>query len=312
MVFVYSLTPLNEKSGVFFMLYIDSFLNYLKYEKRSSRHTIVAYEGDLKQFADYMIEMGITDECLIKSRFIRNWVVALHYNNLKARSIHRKIASLKAYYKHLLRQELIETSPVEGVVLPKLPKNLPDFVKEKEMDFLLDQVVFEPDYSGMRDRTIIDLFYGTGIRLSELISLKDKNFDLTKGLVKVLGKRNKERLIPMNKSTVHSVSNYIDYRNKSFGANRGDSFFLTDKGENIYHKMVYRIVNKHLKAVTTMAKKSPHILRHTYATILLNRGADINAIKELLGHANLNATQVYTHNTFEKLSSIYNQAHPRA
>jgi len=272
----------------------------------------VAYKADLNQFADYMKEMGVKDECEVKTRFIRNWVVALHYNKFKPRSIHRKVASLRAYYKHLLREQVIETSPVEGVVLPKLSKNLPDFVKEKEMDLLLDHVSFGEDYPGVRDRTIIDLFYGTGIRLSELVALKDRNFDLGSGLVKVLGKRNKERLVPLNQTTLNSVSSYIRKRNEEFGKNNAPSFFLTNRGEGIYHKLVYRIVNKHLRSVTTLAKKSPHILRHTYATILLNRGADINAIKELLGHVNLNATQVYTHNTFEKLSSIYNQAHPRA
>jgi integrase/recombinase XerC len=294
------------------MLYIDPFLNYLKFEKRSSNHTLVAYEADLRQFAAYMEEMGLHDEREVKTRFIRNWVVALHYDNLKARSIHRKIASLRAYFKYILRQNILETSPAEGVILPKLPKNLPDFVKEKEMDFLLDQVPFDDTFSGVRDKTIIDLFYGTGIRLSELVGLKDSSFHFYGGLVKVLGKRNKERLVPMNQSTKSSVLNYIEVRNAAFPDRAKGLFFLTDKGEAIYHKLVYRIVNKHLRAVTTMAKKSPHVLRHTFATILLNRGADINAIKELLGHANLNATQIYTHNTFEKLSSIYNQAHPRA
>jgi integrase/recombinase XerC len=259
-----------------------------------------------------MEEMGVADECEVKTRFIRNWVVALHYNDLKPRSIHRKIASLRAYYKYLLRERVMETSPAEGVVLPKLAKNLPDFVKEKEMDLLLDQFPFESDFSGVRDKTIIDLFYGTGIRLSELIALRDDSFDFSSGLVKVLGKRNKERLVPMNQSTIHNVLNYREVRNSSFPNRNRTAFFLTDKGDPVYHKLVYRIVNKHLRAVTTMAKKSPHVLRHTFATILLNRGADINAIKELLGHANLNATQIYTHNTFEKLSSIYNQAHPRA
>jgi len=236
----------------------------------------------------------------------------LHYNNLKPKSIHRKIAALRSYYKHLLREENISASPVDGVILPKLPKNLPEFVKEKEMDFLLDQVPFSDDYTGVRDHTIIDLFYGTGIRLSELVGLKDFSFDFNGGVVKVLGKRNKERLVPMNRSTIHNVKDYIKVRNETFGDEKFLSFFLTDKGHPIYSKLVYRIVNKYLKMVTTMTKKSPHILRHTYATILLNRGADINAIKELLGHANLNATQVYTHNTFEQLSAIYNQAHPRA
>ncbi|WP_291856191.1 tyrosine-type recombinase/integrase [Marinilabilia sp.] len=294
------------------MQYIHPFLNYLKFEKRCSNHTLVAYEADLKQFALYMEEMGVEDERIIKTRFIRSWVVALHYDNLKARSIHRKIASLRAYFKFLLREDIMKASPAEGIILPKLPKNLPDFVKEKEMDFLLDQVPFKNDFAGVRDKTIIDLFYGTGIRLSELVGLTDRSFDFSSGLVKVLGKRNKERLVPMNQSTKHNVLNYMEVRNAAFPDRAASPFFLTDKGEAVYSKLVYRIVNKHLRAVTTMAKKSPHILRHTFATILLNRGADINAIKELLGHANLNATQIYTHNTFEKLSSIYNQAHPRA
>lgn len=294
------------------MLYIDPFLKYLKFEKRCSNHTLVAYEADLKQFASYMVEMGVEDERKVKTRFIRNWVVALHYNDLKPRSIHRKVASLRAYFKFLLREGVMETSPAEGVILPKLAKNLPDFVKEKEMDLLLDQFPFGNDFTGVRDKTIIDLFYGTGVRLSEMIALRDDSFDFSSGLVKVLGKRNKERLVPMNQSTKNNVLKYVEVRNSSFPDRSKIAFFLTDKGDPVYHKLVYRIVNKHLRAVTTMAKKSPHVLRHTFATILLNRGADINAIKELLGHANLNATQIYTHNTFEKLSSIYNQAHPRA
>jgi len=300
------------KSQAFSMQYIDVFLSYLKYEKRNSDHTLVAYESDLRQFHEYMEEMGVTDELQVNTGFVRNWVVAMHYNNLKPRSIHRKISSLKAYFKYLQRQEKLEKSPVEGVVLPKLPKNLPDFVKEKEMGFLLDHVSFSDDYAGVRDKTIIDLFYGTGIRLSELVTLKDNDFDLSKGLVHVMGKRQKERVVPMNQSTTSNVSRYKEFRNLTFGMEKKPAFFLTDKGEPIYQKMVYRIVNKHLRSVTTLAKKSPHVLRHTYATILLNRGADINAIKELLGHANLNATQIYTHNTFEQLTSIYNQAHPRA
>ncbi|SFD77256.1 tyrosine-type recombinase/integrase [Thermophagus xiamenensis] len=294
------------------MQYIESFLKYLKYEKRYSDHTLVAYENDLRQFETYLVDRGIMDERNIKTRVIRDWVVTLHYNNIKPRSIHRKIAALRSYFKHLLRAKIIETSPVDGVVLPKLPKNLPDFVKENEMDLLLDQVPFSKDYSGIRDYTIIDLFYGTGMRLSELVALKDHNFDLKSGIVKVLGKRNKERLVPLNRSTVQNVTHYIKVRNNTFAGESFQTFFLTDKGQPIYHKLVYRIVQKHLKLVTTMAQKSPHILRHTYATVLLNRGADINAIKELLGHANLNATQIYTHNTFEKLSAIYKQAHPRA
>jgi integrase/recombinase XerC len=272
----------------------------------------VAYEGDLNQFSGFLLEIGVEDELLVTSKVVRNWVVWMHYQNLKPRSIHRKVASVKSYYKHLLREGVIEVNPSATLLLPKIPKNLPGFIKEKEMDFLLDQVPFEDNYEGIRDRTIIDMFYATGIRLSELVGLKDRNFDLKGGMIKVLGKRNKERLVPMNQSTVKGVLQYIRVRNEAFGEDRGRAFFLTASGKNIYNKLVYRVVNKNLRLVSTLAQKSPHILRHTFATILLNRGADLNVIKELLGHANLNATQIYTHNTFEKLSTIYKQAHPRA
>ncbi len=294
------------------MQYLPSFLNYLQFEKRYSPHTIVAYEGDLKQFSDFLQETDTADEFQVTPKVVRNWLVYMHHHNFKPRSIRRKIASVKVYYQYLLRQELIDNNPASAVLLPKIPHNLPDFVKEKEMDFLLDQVPFGQDYEGVRDRTIIDLFYATGIRLSELVELRDRSFDLAAGTVKVLGKRNKERLVPMNQTTLNGVLHYMEVRNQTFGEERQDAFFLTASGKNIYHKLVYRVVNKHLRLVTTLMKKSPHVLRHTFATILLNRGADLNAIKELLGHANLNATQVYTHNTFEQLSTIYKQAHPRA
>ncbi len=294
------------------MEHLTSFLNYLQFEKRYSPHTIVAYEGDLKQFSNFLQETDTEDEFHVTPKVVRNWLVYMHYNNFKPRSVRRKVASVKVYYKYLLREGLIDNNPASAVLLPKIPRNLPEFVKEKEMDFLLDQVPFGEDYEGVRDRTIIDLFYATGIRLSELVQLRDRSFDLAAGTVKVLGKRNKERLVPMNQTTVNGVLHYMKVRNQTFGEEREDALFLTASGKNIYHKLVYRVVNKHLRMVTTLLKKSPHVLRHTFATILLNRGADLNAIKELLGHANLNATQVYTHNTFEKLSTIYKQAHPRA
>ncbi len=310
--FVYSLRPFGKNQTFLFMQYLPSFLNYLRFEKRYSEHTIVAYEGDLKQFSEFLKEIEVEDEFLITSKTIRNWLVWMHHNDYKPRTIHRKVASIKVYYKHLLRMGLIQTNPASTVLLPKIPKNLPGFIKENEMDFLLDQVPFEDSYEGVRDRTMIDLFYATGIRLSELVELKDVNFDLKSRMVKVLGKRNKERLVPLNQSTLNGVLDYIRIRNESFGEDREPAFFLTASGKKVYHKLVYRVVNKYLRLVSTLAQKSPHIIRHTFATILLNRGADLNVIKELLGHANLNATQIYTHNTFEKLSTIYKQAHPRA
>ena len=198
------------------MQYLPSFLDYLRFEKRYSEHTMVAYQGDLKQFSGFLKEIGVEDELTISPKTIRNWLVWMHHNNYKPRTIHRKVASVKVYYKHLLRMGLIDANPSSAVLLPKIPKNLPGFIKEQEMNFLLDQVPFGVDYEGVRDRTMIDLFYATGIRLSELVGLNDGSFDLKGGVVKVLGKRNKERLVPMNQSTLNGVLQYIEVRNQTF------------------------------------------------------------------------------------------------
>jgi integrase/recombinase XerC len=206
----------------------------------------------------------------------------------------------------------MEKNPAEQLITPKVPKRLPSFVKEKEMDMLLDGIEFGNDYAGFRNRMIIDLFYGTGIRLSELTNLQLSNIDLSGGVIKVTGKRNKDRIVPLHQSLLKAMPLYIEQRNQFLGSTPSTYLFLTDAGNPLYSKFVYRLVKQYLSAVTTLAKKSPHVLRHTFATALLNRGADLNAIKELLGHANLAATEIYTHTTFAQLNAIYKQAHPRA
>ncbi len=294
------------------MISIQSFLKYLEFERRSSHYTIRSYRCDLEQFIAYCYDREICHVGEVTTKVVRSWVVKLVEDKMAPKSVNRKITSLKSFFKFLMREGLLEANPTDGVVTPKIPKKLPVFVRESEMDHLLDHVPFSNDYEGVRDRLILELFYGSGMRLSELVDLKDKDFNLKEGLVKVTGKFNKQRLIPMYKGLLSLVEGYVKVRNSEFGTYSNSSFFLTSKGDSIYHKLVYRVVNKYLSLVTTLHKKSPHVLRHSFATSLLNAGADLNAIKELLGHSNLNATEVYTHNDFEKITDIYNQAHPRS
>lgn len=294
------------------MQHIDSFFQYLQNEKRTSPHTIVAYRGDLNQFFAYLGGEDRETLTQVKSKTVRSWIVALHEAGMTPRTIHRKISSVRTFYKHLQRMGILDFNPAMVVNLPKIPKRLPQFVRESEMETLLDSEDFGSDYEGVRNKLILELFYGTGMRLSELVALKRHDIHLHDGLVKVLGKRNKERLIPLTRESSFLIKEYDELKSATFGECSSSSLFLTSKGEPIYHKLVYRVVHASLSRVTTMQKKSPHILRHSFATVLLNRGADLNAIKELLGHSNLNATQIYAHNTFEKLNAIYKQAHPRA
>lgn len=294
------------------MISITSFLKYLEFEKRSSSHTIIAYRCDLEQFFSFCYNKEIVDINAVTTKVVRSWVVNLVNEGLAPKSVNRKITTLKSFFKFLMREGYIELSPTEGVTTPKIPKKIPVFVRDSEMNHLLDDIPFADDYEGVRDKLILELFYGSGMRLSELVGLIDRDFDLKQGIVRVTGKYNKDRLIPMYTQLIHMTEHYIKVRNMEFGMNKANSFFLTGKGEMVYHKLVYRTVNKYLALVTTLQKKSPHVLRHSFATSLLNAGADINAIKELLGHSNLNATQVYTHNSFQRITDIYNQAHPRS
>ena len=294
------------------MQYIESFYKYLEFERRNSPHTITAYKTDLRQFCLFLEEEGFELWENITAKTIRSWMVSLVNEGVSARSVTRKISTLKVFFRYLMQIEVVETNVAEHVVTPKLPKRLPVFVKENEMNLLLDNVDFGEGFVAARNRLIIELFYHTGMRLSELVNLKDEQIDMANCVFKVLGKRNKERIIPIIKELKLSLDSYIRERNNCFPANMSGNLFLTEKGLPVYHKLVYRVVNKYLGQVSTVTKKSPHVIRHSFATALLNRGADLNAIKELLGHANLAATEVYTHNTYEKLNSIYKQAHPRA
>ena len=294
-------------------MYKNLFLKYLQFEKRFSINTVKSYTNDLLQYTEFIenyfheFKPENSDE-----KMIRAWIVSLMEKDLSSLSVNRKISTLKTFYKFLLREGYIKVNPMDKVVSPKISKKIPLFVDEKQIGFLLDDFSFGNDFSGIRNRTIIEMFYNTGIRLSELIGIKNTDVYLYNNTIKVLGKRQKERIIPIHSSFAKSLKQYIEIKNIKFNKIENDFFFLTDKGNKLYEKFVYRIANKYLSMVTTIEKKSPHILRHTFATHMLNHGANLNAIKELLGHANLSATQVYTHNTFEKLKTIYKQAHPRA
>jgi integrase/recombinase XerC len=233
-------------------------------------------------------------------------------NNISSSSVHRKISCLRVFFRYLRKEGIVKNDPLEKVVLPKRRKRLPQFVSEESLDSLLDNNNFGDDFSGIRNRAIIEMLYLTGMRRSEMINLRNTDIDLHEAVIKVTGKRNKQRIIPLTKPFTKELENYIIIRDKIGTSGNGDWFFITEKGNKLYDKYVYNIVKGYLSMVTTIEKKSPHVLRHTFATHMLNRGADLNAIKELLGHANLSATQVYTHNTFEKLKKIYKQAHPRA
>jgi integrase/recombinase XerC len=233
-------------------------------------------------------------------------------NNYTTVTVHRKISCLRVFYRYLRKEGIIKSDPLEKVVLPKRKKNLPVFVEEEALANLLDNYSFGGGFSGIRNRTIIEMLYVTGMRRSELIGLRYIDVDLSEASVKVTGKRNKQRIIPLVKSFIQRLEEYIKVRNENIATGNNGWFFITDKGNKLYDKYVYNTVNRYLSMVTTIEKKSPHILRHTFATHMLNHGADLNSIKELLGHANLSATQIYTHNTFEKLKKIYKQAHPRA
>jgi integrase/recombinase XerC len=290
---------------------VSDFLAYLKSEKRYSEHTLGSYRNDLEQFHVFCHESGF-ESMDLHFKTIRSWVVVMMEQNYAPKSIHRKLSSLRSYCKYLVALGELETNPVEKVLKPKLKKRVPAFIDEKSINLLLDEYDFGADFSGARNRLIINILYQTGIRRSELIGLRLRSVHLAERTIKVRGKRDKERLIPIGNELAEDLGRYIEMRNSQFPRADTDSLLLTDRGQPLYAQFIYRTVHRFLAMITTHEQKSPHILRHTFATHMLNKGAELNAIKELLGHANLSATQVYTHNTFEKLRSIYNQAHPRA
>lgn len=291
---------------------IESFLRYIEFEKRFSKHTVVSYKTDLSQFQDFL-SSTYELEAVYDASFpmIRSWIAHLVDSKNEPRSVNRKIASLRSFYKFLLRQGHISKDPMLKIRVLKTQKRLPEFVKEEEINHLLDHVVFDNTFEGFRDRLILELLYGSGMRLAELLQLTDGSINFTARTLRVLGKRNKERVIPFGENLVSIIKNYQEARNRQVGRKDNAPLLVTDSGEPAYRMMIQRTVKKYLSA-TGVERRSPHVLRHTYATHLLNKGAEINAVKDLLGHSSLAATQVYTHNTMEKLKKAFEQAHPKA
>jgi integrase/recombinase XerC len=289
----------------------ESFLQYIRTEKRYSRNTVTSYKNDLDQFFEWleMNNPGFSIDSVTLAE-VRGWMVSLLEGGAATGTVHRKMSALRAFFRYLRKHGIISTDPMSGLKLPRKAKQLPVFVAEEALDRLLDEFEFGNNFSGIRDRTIVEFLYLTGMRRSELINLRDEDVDLFSGQVRVTGKRGKQRVIPLAPGFIKSVEKYISARRESGLAVQW--FFVTNRGNKMYDKGVYNIVKRYLSMVTTVEKKSPHVLRHTFATHMLNHGADLNSIKELLGHASLSATQVYTHNTFEQLKKVYKQAHPRA
>lgn len=295
------------------MRLVDSFLDYLRFERNYSTETIKAYESDLKQFAEYY-EKETGKEVLPKdvdSDIVREWIISLMDQKRTATSVNRKLSSLRSFYRFLLRKGEVEVNPLRRVNGPKKNKPLPVFVKEEEMNRLLDDIDFGEGFKGCRDRLIVEMFYVTGMRLIELIGLDDESVDFASSVIKVTGKRNKQRLIPFDEELRKSMEVYLKVRQEEVPVCSG-VFFVRETGERLSRSIVETIVKRNLSKVVTIKRRSPHVLRHTFATTMLNHHAELGVIKELLGHESLAMTEIYTHTTFEELKQVYNQAHPRA
>lgn len=291
----------------------ETFLKYLKFEKRYSDHTIKSYANDLSQFQAFLItDFEINALKDANHSMVRSWMVSLVDQGLDARSVNRKAACLRSFYKFLRKREVIDQDPMQKVRALKTSKKLPQFLNEQDINRLLNHAKFEPTFVGLRDKLILELLYGTGTRLSEIINLREVDVNLRHQTLKVLGKRNKERIIPFSKSMVTVVDQYLTERKKEVSRNDLGYLIVTEDGDQAYPMLIYRTVKKYLNQFTTIEKRSPHVLRHTFATHLLNKGAELNAVKDLLGHTSLAATQVYTHNSMDKLKAVFDQAHPKA
>ena len=288
---------------------LELFLQYLSFEKRFSKHTVKSYETDLNQFANYLVsgyEVALLDAT---PEMVRSWIVYLLDNAIKERTINRKVSALKSFYKYLIQHSYLAENPLANVSVLKTSKRLPSYIRQSELDLLLTEDLFEDNFKGIRDKCILFILFNTGIRLSELINIKTS--DVSQGVIRVLGKRNKERDVPIAPNLFDLIEVYQRVKLEQLIENN-PYLLVTNKGDKLYEKFVFRTVKHYLGLVTTQKNKSPHILRHTFATQMLNNGADLNAIKEILGHVDLSATQVYTHNSIEKLKGIYKQAHPRS
>lgn len=299
---------------VFFMPLIDDFIGYIQLEKRYSKHTVLSYSNDLKQFQDYLntkFKIDISDASV---KTIRTWIVYLNGSEISNRSINRKVVCLRTFFKFLISKSIVQENPAKRINLLKTEKNLPDFVEESIMVKLFkDFEVAEKSYDMVFAKTIFEVFYCTGIRVSELTGIQNAQINYSNSSIKVIGKRNKERIIPLSNRLIEILKDYQIIKNQEFnGKETCNNFFVSKKNKKLSNKFVYSLIKYYLSGVTTAKKRSPHVLRHTFATHMLNNGADINSIKEILGHANLSATQIYTHNTIEQLKEIYKQAHPKA
>lgn len=293
--------------------HIQSFLDYLKFEKRYSFNTLTSYTTDLTEFYDYTeTQFGITELKEISTAFVRSWLASLKDKGLSSKSLNRKISSLKSFFKYHMKTGAIESTPMDKVISPKIAKRLPVFVKEEDTRTLLETLNSSAeDWKSLNAKMLITIFYATGMRLSELINLSDNQIDFSRKQIKVLGKGNKERVIPMSREVIAAIRDYQQLKNKEFD-DTSNFLLVTEKGKKIYPRYAWKLVNQVLGEASTLDKKSPHVLRHTFATHLMNNGADLNAVKELLGHSSLASTQVYTHNTIEKLKDIHKKAHPKA
>lgn len=293
--------------------HIQSFLDYLKFEKRYSFNTLTSYTTDLTEFYDYTeTQFGVTELKEISTAFVRSWLASLKDKGLSSKSLNRKISSLKSFFKYHMKTGTIESTPMDKVISPKIAKRLPVFVKEEDTRTLLETLNSSAeDWKSLNAKMLITIFYATGMRLSELINLSDNQIDFSRKQIKVLGKGNKERVIPVSREVIAAIRDYQQLKNKEFD-DTSNFLLVTEKGKKIYPRYAWKLVNQVLGEASTLDKKSPHVLRHTFATHLMNNGADLNAVKELLGHSSLASTQVYTHNTIEKLKDIHKKAHPKA
>jgi len=292
---------------------ISSFLTYLQHEKRYSPHTVKSYHTDLLQFERFLQEEFETDFISAQTPQVRSFMVSLMDVKISENAIGRKISSLRSFYKYLLREQALKKNPMLLIKGPKVPKRLPVFIEETKIDSLLDGLdSFDESFPSQRNKMVLEMLFGTGIRLAELLLLKETDVNFYEATIKVLGKRNKERIIPLHAELVSQIKKYIELKSLQKFDNKNTNLIVSNSGAPAYPKLIYRIVTSYLTLISTQDKKSPHVLRHSFATSLLNRGADLNSIKELLGHASLAATQVYTHNSVERLKTIYKQAHPKA
>ena len=293
-------------------LYTERFFQYITSEKRLSKNTVIAYQLDMKQFAEFLIPECLTSVTEVRHLHVRSWIVEMMEHDASARSVNRRLSCLKSYFRFLQKRGLVLSNPMAKVVPPKTSKRLPESVTERKLDLLFTQKEWKNTFHGHRSRAILEIFYSTGIRLSELTGLKITSVDFGSNQLKVLGKGNKERLIPFGQNLANVLRGYLEKRAELFPATQNPAFFLTKEGTAMQGNGVYQSVKRNLSLVTSQEKRSPHVLRHSFATHLSENGADLNAIKELLGHSSLAATQIYTHNSVEKLKKAYEQAHPKS